>query len=119
MFGIGFWELLVIMAVALLAFGPERLPEMARKLGRISAELKKHSDGLRREFYNTVYAPADELKRGTEEAKRGLQSVKQEVRRLVSPPPDEPSPRSECSVEPEQKKPVQPSSESATTEDPS
>jgi Tat protein translocase TatB subunit len=119
MFGIGFWELLVIMAVALLAFGPERLPEMARKLGKISAELKKHSDGLRREFYNTVYTPAEELRRGTEEAKRGLQSVKQEVRQLIRPLADEPTPRSECPLEPEQKDPEQPIPEPSSSKDPS
>lgn len=39
--GIGPWELLLILFVALLIFGPGKLPEMARTLGRISRQLRK------------------------------------------------------------------------------
>jgi Tat protein translocase TatB subunit len=61
MFGLSFFELLAIFVVALLVFGPERLPEIARVLGKLSGELKKTSDSVRREFYNSVYPPAEEL----------------------------------------------------------
>ena len=60
MFGISFTELLVIMVVALLVFGPEKLPEIASQLGKLSSQLKRASDGFRREFYNSVYTPAQE-----------------------------------------------------------
>jgi sec-independent protein translocase protein TatA len=33
-FGIGIWELLVLLAVLLLVFGPKRLPDLGRQLGR-------------------------------------------------------------------------------------
>jgi TatA/E family protein of Tat protein translocase len=33
-FGIGIWEMLVLLGVLLLVFGPKRLPEMGRSLGR-------------------------------------------------------------------------------------
>ena len=33
-FGIGIWELLVLLAVLLLVFGPKRLPDLGRRLGR-------------------------------------------------------------------------------------
>lgn len=33
MFDVGFWELAVIMVVALLVIGPERLPRVARTVG--------------------------------------------------------------------------------------
>lgn len=61
MFGISFFELLIVFVVALIAFGPEKLPEIARTLGRASGELRKHSNALRREFYNSVYAPAQDF----------------------------------------------------------
>ena len=32
-FGIGIWELLILLLVLLLVFGPKRLPEMGRQLG--------------------------------------------------------------------------------------
>jgi TatA/E family protein of Tat protein translocase len=61
MFGLSFFELLAIFGVALLVFGPEKLPEIAKVLGKISGELRRTSDSLRREFYNSVYPPAEEL----------------------------------------------------------
>jgi sec-independent protein translocase protein TatA len=42
MFGIGhFWELLLIVAVALLVFGPKRLPEMGNAVGKTIREFQK------------------------------------------------------------------------------
>ena len=41
MFGIGFSEMLVIMAIALVVIGPKKLPDIARALGRGLSEFKK------------------------------------------------------------------------------
>jgi sec-independent protein translocase protein TatA len=43
---IGFPELMVIFVVALLVFGPKRLPELGKSLGRGIAEFKKASSEL-------------------------------------------------------------------------
>jgi Tat protein translocase TatB subunit len=47
MFDIGFAELVVIFVVALIAFGPKRLPEIARSLGRGLSELKNAVEGVK------------------------------------------------------------------------
>ncbi len=47
MFGIGPMELVVIVVVALLIFGPQRLPEFARTLGKGLAEVRRASNDLR------------------------------------------------------------------------
>ena len=62
MFGIGFSELIVIMVLILILFGPDKLPEAANQFGKFMSILKKNSDALRREFYNSVYTPAEDLK---------------------------------------------------------
>ena len=50
MFGIGFPELLLIMAIALIVLGPKRLPDIARALGRGFSEFKKATDELKNTF---------------------------------------------------------------------
>ncbi len=52
MFGIGTEELALILLLALLVLGPERLPKVARDIGRTVGELRKTSDELRNEFLN-------------------------------------------------------------------
>ena len=55
MFNIGPGELIVIGVLALLLLGPDKLPELARGLGRALREFRKHTDDVRgmveREFY--------------------------------------------------------------------
>ncbi len=41
MFDIGFQELLIIFIVALLVFGPEKLPEIGRTLGKWVVEIRR------------------------------------------------------------------------------
>jgi hypothetical protein len=47
MFNVGASELLVILLVALIVLGPEKLPETARKMGNIVAELRRMASGFR------------------------------------------------------------------------
>jgi sec-independent protein translocase protein TatA len=44
-FGIGIWEILILLLVVLLVFGPKRLPEMGRSLGRGMREFKESISG--------------------------------------------------------------------------
>ena len=50
MFGLGFVEILVIVTVALLVLGPEKLPEFARTVGRFSWQLRRSVDEIKQEL---------------------------------------------------------------------
>ena len=47
MFGVGLPEMLVIAVVAVIVFGPDRLPEFARQAGRMVRQLKQFADSTR------------------------------------------------------------------------
>jgi sec-independent protein translocase protein TatA len=44
-FGIGIWELLILLLVLLVIFGPKRLPEMGKQLGKGMREFKDSVTG--------------------------------------------------------------------------
>lgn len=52
MFGIGTGELLLLALIALLVLGPERMPRLARDIGKTVGDLRRTSDELRSEFMN-------------------------------------------------------------------
>jgi len=53
-FDIGGGEILLIMLVALLLFGGEKLPELARGLGKGIRDFKDASEGVKREITNQI-----------------------------------------------------------------
>jgi Tat protein translocase TatB subunit len=50
MFGIGTWELVVILALALILLGPAKLPEVAKSIGKGLASLRKSADEVKKEI---------------------------------------------------------------------
>ena len=50
MFDIGLPELLVIVAIALIVFGPQKLPELAKAFGKTMREFKKATEDIKESF---------------------------------------------------------------------
>jgi len=49
MFDVGFWEILLILILALVVIGPERLPGAARKAGYFFGKARRYIEGVRSE----------------------------------------------------------------------
>jgi len=58
MFNIGTQEMILVLVIALIVFGPKKLPEIGRTVGRTLRELRRASN----ELMSTVQAPFDDLK---------------------------------------------------------
>lgn len=54
MFGLGVSELLLIAAIALIFIGPQKLPDLARALGRGFAEFKRATDEMKGSFAEEI-----------------------------------------------------------------
>ena len=76
-------EIIIILLLALVVLGPTRLPELAKKLGEWTAELRSAARDLRRgleaevadikQVGEDLKAPLDELKKSSDEVRKGIE----------------------------------------------
>lgn len=76
---IGLSEVIVIMIVALVVIGPDRLPDYARKLGEALSQFRKYSDEATRGIKNSVVEPLMEAQKPLKEAVEPLEEVDRKV----------------------------------------
>jgi sec-independent protein translocase protein TatB len=50
MFNVGGGEILVILLLALIVLGPDKLPDAAKKVGKVMGDLRRMSDGFKQEM---------------------------------------------------------------------
>jgi sec-independent protein translocase protein TatB len=62
MFGVGIPELAVIMVVAVIVFGPDRLPEYARQAGRMVRQLRKFAQAAQQDLRDELGPEYADLK---------------------------------------------------------
>lgn len=68
MFGLGPQEMIVIVLLGLLLFGPKKLPELGRKVGKAIKEFKDAYSGIEKE-----------IKTGMQDVQKTVDSVKKSV----------------------------------------
>ena len=59
MFNVGGPEVLVILVVALVVLGPQKLPEAARQVGKAMSEFRRMSTGFQSELRDALNEPID------------------------------------------------------------
>jgi sec-independent protein translocase protein TatB len=55
MFGLGFGEIMIILVLALLVLGPQRLPDAAKQIGKAMRDFRKATDDVKQQFESAVY----------------------------------------------------------------
>ena len=83
MFDVGFWELGLIMVVALLVIGPERMPGLARKAGILLGKGRKFIRSVKEDIDQEI--AAEELKKILKEHSdsTGLHEIIEETKETV------------------------------------
>ncbi|GAB6071413.1 Sec-independent protein translocase protein TatB [Thiomicrorhabdus hydrogeniphila] len=78
MFDIGFLEILVVLVIALLVIGPERMPELARKIGQFMGKMRRFVNSMKEEgqVQETLREIKDSM--NLEEEKTNIQNLSKE-----------------------------------------
>lgn len=77
---VGLGEIVVIVIIALLVFGPERLPEVARRAARMVGEVRKVANEVQRTFMEE--SGVDDIRKPLNDIKSDLTSVSDPIRDL-------------------------------------
>ncbi|MEH2311167.1 MAG: TatA/E family twin arginine-targeting protein translocase [Nostoc sp.] len=77
-FGIGLPEMAVIMVVALLIFGPKKLPEIGRSVGKTIRSFQEASKEFQNEFQKEAEQLEEAVKTTAELEPKQIESAKSE-----------------------------------------
>jgi sec-independent protein translocase protein TatB len=84
---LGMPEMLFIFLMALVVFGPKRLPELARQLGKIMGEFKRATNDFKYQIENEIEQLDYQQRNEEREKSRAQQLVDGELTILTPPPP--------------------------------
>jgi sec-independent protein translocase protein TatA len=99
MFGsIGMPELIIILVIALIIFGPRKLPELGRSLGRSIGEFKKASNELRSTLEEEIRLEEQRDQRAATRAEQDSAIAAASTPPSPTPPPVTPAPPADDTV---------------------
>jgi sec-independent protein translocase protein TatB len=82
--GMGPLELMLIVVLALIVFGPAKLPEIMGQVGKAIGDFRRATSELSDEFNRTIQAELNETKQTIEETKSALTEVRTAVDSTMS-----------------------------------
>jgi Tat protein translocase TatB subunit len=69
MFNVSGGEVIIILVLALVVLGPEKLPEVLRKAGKVYGDLRRLTTGFQEEFEETFKEPLREFRETANQAR--------------------------------------------------
>lgn len=81
MFDVGFWEILLILVLALVIIGPERLPGAARQAGYFVRKVRRYIEGVRSEVESEL--DVSEFKRMLHNQEVQINELQQQLKSSV------------------------------------
>ncbi|XXF76739.1 Sec-independent protein translocase protein TatB [Myxococcaceae bacterium GXIMD 01537] len=87
MFNIGAGEMVLILVAALLVLGPQRLPELARAIGKFMREFRRHTDEVRNVVEREFYTMDQDFNREPPRPTTPPTAVPQDPVHMALPPP--------------------------------
>jgi TatA/E family protein of Tat protein translocase len=84
MFGLGAGEILIILVLAFLLFGPKQLPEIGRQVGKAVKGLKETADDLRKSVEPEVNLIQQEVKMAEQDLEASMKEAEEEVNAITS-----------------------------------
>ena len=84
MFGIGGGELVFIILIAVMLFGADKIPEIARTLGKGMAQLKNATDDIKHEITKSAEENGFDIKSLTSGFTKEIDEVKHGFNKMVS-----------------------------------
>lgn len=85
---LGWAEIAVIVVVALVVLGPEKLPGAARQIGNVIRQIRKISTGFQQELQNALDEPIEAEAR--QRGKLAVEEAKGESKQAADPPQNSP-----------------------------